>query len=254
MICMIAIGATSKELDVFPKYEKVKENELYQTYFDTRNQVHEVDNFDEINPNDLLKYGVIKVKDTKSIISNQLISEEAFNPNYIPLYKADAQANDKRSTIFYEHSYEDCQINREESDWTNIGECHSNERSVTQSTFNQGWSISSGTGISAEIQFAQIFGIKPSFSLDISYESSSGGTLTCNVNAGKKLQFQMLAETLTISNLKQRKIELKQEQHFTRGPVVQLNVGEWETINSFTEVDSNTIQTACVTDPMYLSC
>ncbi|ODV68714.1 hypothetical protein HYPBUDRAFT_238557 [Hyphopichia burtonii NRRL Y-1933] len=233
-------------LEITPRYSTPQTSVLQQSYSDIKKEIITVPEFDAVTPKMLLKYGVVRVSSSNSIIASQLLAEEAFNPNYSP--------SDKRKTIFYEVSYSDAQVTRKVSDWIPIGGCHPNTLSETSSSFSQGYTVTAGSGITASVKFSQLLGISPQFSYDLAYTVSTGGSLTCSVEAGKTLQFQVMVETVTISNLKQRQIKISGDYQFANGYLARMSVGDWESVETFSQVNKGNVQTACVTDPQYLMC
>lgn len=252
-------------LEITPRYSTPQTNVLQQSYSDIKKEIITVPEFDAVTPKMLLKYGVVRVSSSNSIIASQLLAEEAFNPNYSPSYQYEEEeeeseafsvdaASDKRKTIFYEVSYGDAQVTRKVSDWIPIGGCHPNTLSETSSSFSQGYTVTAGSGIIASVKFSQLLGISPQFSYDLAYTVSTGGSLTCSVEAGKTLQFQVMVETVTISNLKQRQIKISGDYQFANGYLARMSVGDWESVETFSQVNKGNVQTACVTDPQYLMC
>lgn len=260
------------DVNVLPKYNNVKTNVLHQLYRDLGSKIYTVRHFDDLKARDLLKYGTVRISSSNSIISSQLLAEEAFNPNYVPTYEYvededeetrtkrfdkvefAAVPNDKRKNLFYEVDYSGVSVDRQVTNWVPIGACHSNKLSDTKSSFSQGYTISAGSGANVNVKFAQLLGIAPTLGLDISFGASIGGSLSCSVDAGKTLQFQLMSETITIAGLKQRPIKVNGDYKYGNGYLARMDLGEWEEVNTFTQVNKANVQTACVTDPEYLMC
>lgn len=256
--------------------------------------VFEVAQFSDITPRDLMKYGIVRVLGSQSIITSDLLSEEALNPNYIPIFdnsRRDASfafdgisistrslnqaseetrndttdnfvkiekffrnTEDKRRNKFTEIDYSEVKYTREVGNYVPISGCYMNDKSATKSSFNQGWTISVGSGASASVQFSQLFGFSPAFGVDFNFGYSVGGSLSCDVAAGKVLQFQAKVEQVSISNLRQRRFEIKRDYKYTAGIFATMEPGPWETIPTYSQLNKFNVQLACVTDPAFMIC
>lgn len=232
-------------------------NILYQVFKDIGTTVPVFQTLNEVSPQTLVKYGVIKIASTKSVIMNLLLMQEAFDPNYDPKNLESLNSRTMKSkdaSTFYEISYEDCDQKHEVSDWVPISSCIENTRTSMSSSYSQGWSLSQGSGLMSAIEFSQIFGIEPSISLDVTYGTSISGSLSCSVDAGNTLQFQLKYEKLTTSKVKQRDIRIVSKIPFLKHSFSKLEIGDWEECDDYTEITTSSVSVACVTDPELLRC
>lgn len=245
-------------LNVVPKYHDFGANPLEQAYHDA--QIYTVESHLDLTARDLLKYGAVRVKLSNSIITSQLLSEETFNPNYQPKYlwndndAAYLINDDKRRKLFYEVDLSEATVTRTTNEWMPIGGCHSNELSETKSTFSQGWSVGIDTSVSAGLQFTAIIGIEPAFGFEAALSVGVSGLMSCAVAPGKKLQFQIKTETVSVANVRQRLIKVNGNYKHARGYLATLEEGDWEPVGTFSLLNRQNIQTACVTDPALLMC
>lgn len=289
VLVIIAQALAAPPLSVSGKYKEIHSNELFQAYTDMSPDVFEVSTFGDLSARSLMKYGVISVLGSKSIITSDLLSEEALNPNYVPSFdtsRTDAffdmdgininiralkeeddtvnttltrrmifhGSDDKRRNMYTEVDYSDAEYAREVGNYVPISGCYKNDKSDTKSSFSQSWSVSVGSGASASVLFSQLFGFSPSFGIDFTFGYSTGGSLSCDVAPGKLLQFQAKVETVTISNLRQRPLKINRDFKYTAGVFAKMDVGEWQSVASFAQLNKFNVQLACVTDPELLMC
>lgn len=213
-----------------------------------RDTIPVVNRFDDIDPKKLLKSGILKVAETDSIIINERIVETVD-----PLRNNETSANTgtENSVLnFDEYSYANATTSFENSGWLPLEGCVSNRRSNTSSTFSRGWSISNLRGFSLQIEVAQIFGITASPSADLNYMSLFGSSVNCNVDPRKVLQFFLMVDTITTTNIRHRKLLITPRFK----SLLNLEAKEWDPLFNYTQINTDTVQHACVTDPEYLSC
>ncbi|KAK6453830.1 uncharacterized protein RJT20DRAFT_63693 [Scheffersomyces xylosifermentans] len=241
---------------ISPRIKEYSYNVLFKTYNDVRGQVKTVQSFKDVTALDLLRYGVIKVVDTNSVITNDALAENAMAQNYIPIFeknkKYDLNAKGGKN-VFCEFSFKDVDIRYEVTNSLPVGTCRINESS-SPSIYTTGWYIEAATGANVKVGFAQIFSIKPSAQLDLSVAGGIGGSLSCTVDGGKTLQFQIIAESVTLGNIKQRMIKVRGDYSYTGGRLAWMDVGEWEDIEDYQTLNRRNIEVACVTDPEFLHC
>ena len=214
-----------------------------------RDKIPVVDRFDDIDPKKLLKSGILKVAETDSIIINERVAETIDRlRNYENPVTTDSNKNSVLS--FDEYSYANASTFFEKSEWLPLDGCISNRRSNTTSTFSRGWSISNLRGFSLQLELAQIFGITASPGVDLNYRSQFGSAVSCNVDPRKVLQFFLMIDSLTTANIKHRKLLITPRFK----SLLKLEAKDWDLVLNYTQINTDTVQHACVTDPEYLNC
>lgn len=249
-------GPCDAFLNILPRKSNTNPNTLFKVYNDVRGNIKTVETFNDVTAQDLLRFGVIKILETNSVITNEALAANALSENYLPSYQHDKkyEYNAKEGkNMFYEVSFQNLELDRHVNDWMPLGTCRHNQAS-TPSTYTQGWSVGVATGANAKVEFAQIFGIKPSFQYDVLISAGLSGSLSCNVDGRKKLQFQIMTESVTMKNVKMRPIKIIRDYKYTNGIFATMEVGEWEYVEEYTRLNRRNVQLGCITDPEQLSC
>ncbi|CUM63421.1 uncharacterized protein PRCAT00000996001 [Priceomyces carsonii] len=224
-------------------------NALMNMYDSLKNEVYVVSTINDVNPSNLEKYGVIKVLDSKSVIVSRSLTESALSNNYKPERQ---QSTGSDNTEYYEVDFSNTTFVKEKNTWTALTSCRRNEAS-TVATYGQGWSVSPSISVSSSVQFAQMFGIQPLLGFALSFGPSLSGSLSCDVNGGETLQFQILPASMLISNVRERRITIEKGSFF-KSFSKTLTFSDWKDQEPYSMVEKNNVQTACVTNPLYLKC
>lgn len=254
---LVGILALSPYIKLHPieevKYKII--NPLLLTFLEGKgDNIYEVDYFDQIEPKDLLKHGIIKVKLTKSIIANNELAEEALADNYVPKSPKARHSLFERTKVtkFTEVSYSDAKFRHETTDWMGMGPCKKSENNATGG-FSTGWSVNANTGGQAALSIPLLlaaFVASESFTLTSSISGTLGGGVLCDIPPYGKLQFQMMAQTTTTTDVRTR--EVRVIKHPWSKAIIE--VDNFKELDEWTEIDNQNIQVACVTDPQYMSC
>lgn len=246
LIYSITVKAAFEVSSIFSSYNP---SLLLRTFGQMKGHVREVENFDEITPIDLLRHGVIKIRESSSVVTSEKLASAVVSKNYFP----SSLIENNKQNIFYEVSFEEIVIDKSTSEWIPLSPCHYNNID-SNTTYSQGWSVSYTGGVSSYVTFASILGITPKFQYDTSFSSSASGSLLCNVLSNKTLQFQIKIENLHVSGVKERAIVVSRDYPYTLGYFATMKVGEWEEVNDFEVLNKKKIETACVTNEMMLKC
>lgn len=256
LLLLLLITRICSSLDVSLSHKGFQKNILYEAYADIRNEIPSFQSHNDIDLNKLKGFGIVKVLNTNSVIILQQVLNDSLNLDYRPLLdikmkKVIKQLRFKSPNEFVEFRFNESKVNTAMVDWVAIGECHLNKKSSTKTTFCKQWSISAGSGFNGQVAFASIFGFHPSVKLDLTFQASIGGTLSCDVAPGKLLQFQARVKETTIANVKWRKLRIR--KNFMSQKIRLSDVTEWED-SSTNVIDKDSVETACVTDPDHLNC
>lgn len=269
LLFFFVLSGAASTLVFGPNFDSPKPNVLERIY-STIGSVYSVTSFEEVSARDLLRYGVVQLSSEKSLIVSDLLAEETFNPNYRPSYKFepvddsfDASANtyakladtsDKRWYYFHQFDYSQMAAKKSTSDWLPVSGCISNELSDTVSTFGEGWQVKINQAVGAGIKFTQLVGFAPGAGTAVLMGNAVGGAYSCDVGPGKKLQFQAKLEEIEISGIRQRLIKVTGDYQYSNGFLTSMEIGAWEDVDSYPQINEQNIQTACVTMPSMLMC
>ncbi|CCE78850.1 Piso0_000882 [Millerozyma farinosa CBS 7064] len=255
-LLLLLITRLCHPLEVSHSHKEFQQNILYGAYADLRNEIPSFQFYSDIDFNKLKSFGIVKVLETNSVIISQSVLNDSLNPDYRPSLNTKLKKDIKQSKLesrndFVEFRFNESKTNTAMIDWTPIGQCHSNKKSSTTTTFSKQWSISAGSGFNGQVTFASIFGFEPSIKLDLTFQAAVGGTLSCNVGAGKLLQVQAKVKETTIENVKRRKLRIRKS--FMSQKVILSGETVWEDSDT-TVINKDSVETACVTDPDHLNC
>ncbi|CAK7895571.1 hypothetical protein CAAN1_12S04148 [[Candida] anglica] len=252
ILTSLMIPSIIANLKVFPKQQDLHPNKLQQIYHDIRKDIYTVDTIDQLKPKELRTFGIVRVNATNSIIVSSKLADDAMNPYYAPsldnMNLKLQQLND-----FTEISFQDLETSVIETDWEPIGGCHSNLRSDTPSTYSQGWLLSVGSGVTNTISFT-VNSVSVDGYIDLTYSAAISGSITCTVNPGKTLQFQIKSELVSLQNVKTRSVYIKDSTSIWGVITSNFEMGEWDKLDDYTQVNQRNFQTACVTDSTLLQC
>lgn len=244
-------------------------NVLEQIYSVIGKETYTVDSFEDLHARDLLRYGVVNIRSENSLIVSDYLAEETFNPNYMPTYNFEpkennhdtsevfsrmADPNDERWYFFHQYDYSKMAAEKSYSEWTPVSSCMSNERSETVSTYGESWLFKVINALSAGIRFTQLVGFGPRIGAEVLLQNTIGGAYSCDVAPGKKLQFQAKFQVVEISGVRSRRLKVEGDHRYTSGYMTRMEVGEWEEVDPYRQVNEVNIQTACVTKPSMLMC
>ncbi|CAI5757043.1 unnamed protein product [Candida verbasci] len=179
---------------------------------------HVVNSYNEILQTDISKESVIFVESTNTTIV-------------------------KESNKFNEISYKDSMILVEEIRKP-LGKCVTNH-SDNIATYKQGWTIEIDFGVSFRLDAGNILAeFGPSFKTNYVVGKGISGNVLCDVPPGQTLQFVIMYQYYEISGVRQREVKIKRRLKFLR----------WRTIDRFFQVNSKSVQIACITNPEILDC
>lgn len=225
---------------ILPYAQVLEHNSLYEILADVSDSVPVVSSLNELTAKKLMRYSVLKVNDTQSIIvSNKLVLQLDNSP-----YSVDAPQSQ-----FLEILYNDSYASPEENRWSLLGPCHSNLRSDTATEVVRSWTISGESSVLGAVSISQIFGISPLLLLTSKWGTSASGSVSCIVGPRQMLQFLIYTDSLFIEGVKQRTIDLRWPYLFSSS----LKVGKWENVTTITKV-KKAVKAACVTDPQLMQC
>ncbi|CCE78264.1 Piso0_000882 [Millerozyma farinosa CBS 7064] len=255
-LLLLVVVRVCYSLEVSLSHKEIQQNILYGAYADLRNEIPSFQFYNDIDFNKLKSFGIVKVLNTNSVIISQQVLNDSLNPDYRPLLNTKLKKDIKPQIFesrndFIEFRFNESKVKTAMVDWIPIGECHSNKKSSTKTTFSKQWSISAGSGFNGQVAFASIFGFQPSIKLDLTFQASVGGTLSCDVAAGKLLQFQAKVKETTIENVKRRKLRIR--KGFMSQKLILSDETDWEDDDT-NVIDKDSVETACVTDPDQLKC
>lgn len=239
VVCLLSVVTADALLDIYKEMGKFS---------------HEVNSFKEVTPALLFKQGVIRVKNHDSVIVSEYLIEKATDVNFqahAEQEKAERpNIEDPRKFSFIQTDFSSAIFLHNETEWLPIDGCVDNSRSETITSITKSYSARNAQSIAPSIAFL-LLGITWTPGLSASFSRSRSEKLSCDVGPGETLQVQAKSDTVSISHLRQRNIQI------SKGFVAYfdtLSATEWKTVPEDATYYATNYKTACVTDPTLLKC
>lgn len=212
----------------------------------------QVNTFSEVTLLLLTKHGIVKVKDDNSMIISESLVEimSLENLDMTLPYDQAILSNSPGRTKFVQTCLQNNIIRTEETTWVPVEGCIDNTLSSTKTT------------ISRAVEGKLLNSIGPSITLSIAGlnlafdpRASSGHTfllkITCDIEAGQKMQLFLKKSKVKILNVKQRRFSATA---LWKRPFKLFDMGEWEDVDEEQSTYIVGSSTACVTNPSILQC
>lgn len=245
-------------IEILPYIKRFKPNPMLVTYIHNINRIKAFQDISKLTSKNLLRYGVVRISSSNSVIFNEELVEELMSPirttpttTTTPIVTKPT-SKPRRTPFrtasappFVEISYQNATFTRQPHVHTTLGKCIRNH-STQPATYIQGWSIEVGGAANFKVDFSTfLINLHPSLLLEFGPSVGISGTISCDVPPAGSLQFALTTEQLLISGVKQRRIKL------TR---FGIKPGPWETLPPFTTVNKRNVNIACITNPEFVSC
>ncbi|ODV81219.1 uncharacterized protein CANTADRAFT_29739, partial [Suhomyces tanzawaensis NRRL Y-17324] len=214
-------------------------NLLAQVINDAKQDIPEFETDDDLTPADLMKYGIVKIKLPKSVIINNELAAKALNETYTPYSYEGSGSN---SLEYTQINYENAECEDVPTEWVPIGPIRKNEASGTAS-YTQSWSMAVSGTASNSFEVAMWFFV-PKLQTGVTYGSSNGGSISCDIPPGGELQFQVNPNSIKITGTRERTLQIVRNYLRTK-----LKLGNYvQRYPKYISVGHD-VETACVTDP-----
>lgn len=226
-------------------------NSLLNLYKEVGSLAFEVATFKDVTPRLLAKHGMIKVKDDSSVIVSDFLIDRSEDPNFDAALEVDQEAsgkpNEPSKLSFLQTDFRSAVFHQTESEWVPLDGCVDNRHSETVTTITRSRTAKMGNANGPNLKIL-LLGSLLGAGIGISSSHLLAQKIFCDVQPGKQLQVHAQTEYMTISHVKQRKMNVTQG-YFSDS----LNVDKWEAVSEETYYLTN-YKMACVTNPDILVC
>lgn len=231
--------------DIIPEIDTAKNNILYDSLVENFHQIPEFDSFDEIKPKDYVKFDLLSIPSTRTVIVSDQVSNALFDPNFDPNAKQEVESKQvidlksisSRVKKFYQFTYGEPGIRKiwDKEIWIP-------NNSTSSATYSTGRDFTKANSLNLAISLSRLFGFKPKLKKGFSKSSSYAMELSCTINAGKCLKLTKSFKEFYWKKVTKRNIIVTYSHFYP----TEVEYGEYEAHPEIKMIDKFSLTFNCV--------